>query len=284
MREREPSRTALGAAAHRAIHQVADQGRVFSDPLAIPILGEHAEAISRMTDPQAADRRLRLFIAARSRVAEDALKAGVETRGVRQLVVFGAGLDTFAYRNPFADLQVFEVDHPATQAWKRRRLAEVGIAIPPSLTFAPVDFETQDAPAALRAAGVDPHRRTFFMWLGVIPYLTRPAVLASLAMMAGFPGGAEVVFDYSDPPATLPFAARVARLARAASVAAVGEPFLTNFDPPDLHAELKALGFRHIDDLGPRALMATYYRPGVEAANPDRGGHVLLAATSWPGA
>jgi len=283
MRQREPSRTAFAAAAHRAAHQVLERGRIFADPMAGPILGPVAQAAAVATSADPSTRGMRLFIAARSQVAETALKAGVETRGVTQLVVLGAGLDTFAYRNPFgAELRVFEVDHPETQAWKRRRLAEARIAIPPALAFAPVDFERDELLAALEAAGFDPARRSFFTWLGVVPYLTREAIAATLALIGGLPGGGEVVFDYSDPVATLSDEARASHTQRAQRVAALGEPFLTYFDPADLHAELAQSGFERIDDLGPRALVERHIRPGapVDPARPDRGGHVIFAATA----
>jgi len=128
MQTGQPSRTALSAAAHRATHQVVEGGRIFADPLALRILGPDAEAIVAQMAAQPQRRGMRLFIAARTRFAEDAL-AEAAARGVRQLVVLGAGLDTFAYRNPFeaAGLKVFEVDHAATQAWKRHRLADAGM-------------------------------------------------------------------------------------------------------------------------------------------------------------
>src|ERR1035437_3638091 len=139
----EPSRTARAAAFHRAAHQVLEHGRIFADPLALPILGEDAETVARKAEQRPSGRRMRIFIAVRTRFAEDALAAAVE-RGVRQLVVLGAGLDTYAYRGALRDrLRVFEVDHPATQAWKRQRLAEAAIPLPDNLTFAPVDFERQ---------------------------------------------------------------------------------------------------------------------------------------------
>jgi methyltransferase (TIGR00027 family) len=184
MDEQAPSRTAFGAAAHRAAHQVLDQGAVFGDPLALAILGPEADAVVREAEADPTRRGLRLFIAARSHVAETALASAVLDRGVRQLVILGAGLDTFAYRNPFREtLRVFEVDHPATQAWKRRRLAEASIPVPPSLTFAPVDFEREDLLARLCAHGFEPGRPSFFTWLGVVPYLTSQAVVATLAMI-----------------------------------------------------------------------------------------------------
>lgn len=280
MLEQQPSRTALAAAAHRAAHQLLEEGRIFADPLALPVLGLDPETVAREAEAQPERRGMRLFIAARTKIAETALKAGVETRGVAQLVVLGAGLDTFAYRNPFGDrLAVFEVDHPATQAWKRRRLAEAGIAPPVGLTFAPVDFEQQGLRDGLSAAGFDPTRRSFFTWLGVVPYLSEAAVVATLTAIAGLPGGGEVVFDYADPPESLSPEHRAAHQRRADRVAELGEPWLSYFEPPQLHARLRELGFGAVDDLGLRDLAQRYF--GVDPARqlPERGGHVLYAAT-----
>ena len=126
MQSGKPSRTALAAARHRAAHQLLEYGRIFADPLALRILGEDADAIAREAAENPSARRMRIFIAARTRFAEDALAAAVE-RGVRQLVVLGAGLDTYAWRGGMRErVRIFEVDHPATQAWKRQRLAEAG--------------------------------------------------------------------------------------------------------------------------------------------------------------
>ena len=137
MQKGKPSRTAWAAAAHRAAHQVLEDGRIFADPLALRIMGDAADAAVRDAEDNPSRRGMRIFIAIRTRFAEDALTAAVE-KGVRQLVVLGAGLDTFAYRSPFGDrLRIFEVDHPATQAWKRECLAEAAIPIPHWLTFAP---------------------------------------------------------------------------------------------------------------------------------------------------
>ena len=282
MHEKEPSRTAQAAAAHRAAHQLLEDGRIFADPLAVPILGADADAVAEMARAHPQMRGMRIFIAMRSNVAEAALKAGVEDRGVRQLVVLGAGLDTFAYRNPFGDrLKVFEVDHPATQAWKRRRLTDVGVPLPGSLVFVPVDFERDRLLDRLVAEGFDPTQRTFFTWLGVVPYLTKPAISSTLTLIGGLEGGAEVVFDYADPPHTLAPEAQAAHQQRAARVAALGEPFLSYLEPPALHSELKALGFDRIEDLGPQGLLARHFPSAPPAANPnaDRGGHVIFAAT-----
>ncbi len=188
MRAGKPSRMARGAAAYRAVHQRVDGGVIFRDPYAVRIL----DADTLLTlDQMAADpslRPMRLFIAARSRFSEDALGASV-ARGVRQVVVLGAGLDTFSLRNPYEGqgVRVFEVDFPATQAWKREQLARASLAVPSSLTFAPVDFERQSLSHGLAQAGFRADRPAFFQWLGVVPYLTREAISQTLDFVAGIP-------------------------------------------------------------------------------------------------
>jgi methyltransferase (TIGR00027 family) len=277
MQTGQPSRTALGAAALRAAHQVLDGAAIFTDPLALRILGGDAEAMLRdATD--VSRQRLRRFIAIRTRFAEDALALAVRG-GVRQLVVLGAGLDTYAYRTPPSDhLRIFEVDHPATQAWKRARLAEAAIALPATLRFVPVDFERETLAQGLSAAGLDPAQQTFFTWLGVVPYLTEQAVLATLGFIAGLPGGAHVVFDYVNPTASIvEEGARAAHEALAARVASIGETLRCHFDTDQLGARLAELGFRDVEDLGPVEIAARFF-PGRQTSS-GGGAHVLRAAT-----
>jgi methyltransferase (TIGR00027 family) len=221
---------------------------------------------------------MRIFIAVRTRFAEDALAAAVE-RGVRQVVVLGAGLDTNAYRNTLRDrLRIFEVDHPATQAWKRQRLVEAAIPIPSSLTFAPIDFEHQTLAEGLATAGFDSAQQTFFTWLGVVPYLTGEAVWSTLGFIASLPHSAHVVFDYSDPPAAMSAERRINHERRATRVAELGEAWLNYFEADDLHAKLRALGFSEIEDLGPPQIAARYF-PNRASTLPDKGGHILGATT-----
>jgi len=271
-----PSRTALAAATHRAAHQVLEKGCIFNDPLALRILGEDAETVAREAEEQPSRRRMRIFIAARTRFAEDALAAAVE-QGVRQVVVLGAGLDTYAYRCTLRDrLRIFEVDDPATQDWKRQRLKEAAIPIPSLLTFAPVDFERQTLAEGLTVAGFDPSQQTFFTWLGVVPYLTEKAVWSTLSFLANLPNGAQIVFDYSDPPDSLSGEARVSHEMRAMRVAQLGEAWLNYFEAEELRAKLMALGFCAVEDLGPSQIAARYF-PNRFNSLPDRGGHILRA-------
>jgi methyltransferase (TIGR00027 family) len=275
MQAGEPSRTAWAAAVHRAAHQVLEQGRIFQDPLALPILGESA---ARLVEERASDRRMRFFIAVRTRFAEDSLAAACE-RGVSQLVVLGAGLDTYAYRGAMRDrLHIWEVDHPATQAWKRQRLAEAGIPVPSNLTFTPVDFERETLADGLAAAGFDSRWKSFFTWLGVVPYLTEAAIRSTLAFIASLPAAAQVVFDYADPPESLSEELRAAHELRAARVAAAGEAFRSFFDADTMRGKLMDLGFRDVEDLGPRQI-AERYLPSRAASVPEKGGHVVRA--SW---
>ena len=236
------------------------------------------QVIAREADLDTASRRMRLFLAVRARFAEDTLAAAVE-QGVSQLVIVGAGLDTFAYRCPFGErLRIFEVDHPATQAWKRERLAQAAIPVPASLTFAPIDFEHDTLSDGLVAAGFDAERRTFFTWLGVVPYLSKDAVWSTLGLIAGLRNGAHVVFDYGDPPESLSPNARALHDRRAARVQANGESWVTYFEPSELHTQLASLGFSEVEDLGPPEIFARYFGGDASSA-PRRGGHILHAAT-----
>lgn len=280
--EREPSRTAFAAATYRAAHQLLEAGRVFRDPLAVPILGGDADHILENPEVHQAQRGIRFFVTARARLAEDELARGVERRRVGQVVVLGAGLDTFGYRHQHGDrVSVFEVDHPATQAWKHRRLREAGISVPNALTYVPVDFERENLSEQLARAGLDPAVRTFFMWLGVVPYLTLQAITSTLSYIASHPGGAEVVFDYGEPRDAVDPALREQYEQRAARVAAAGEPFLSFFNPIELQNLLAGLGFARIVDFDlPAILKQLFGERAARAPVARSGGHVLYAATA----
>jgi methyltransferase (TIGR00027 family) len=259
--EGRPSATAQSVAVRRAAHQLLDQPPVFEDPLALAAIGaEAAGALRHDLDQQQNpwSRAMRAFMAARSRYAEDRLAAGYE-QGVRQYVVLGAGLDTFALRNPYTDLLVFEVDHPSTQAWKRARLQDAGIALADGLTFAPVDFASQQLADGLAAAGFDPGRPAHVSWLGVAMYLEPEAVMRTLAFVAALPAPSEVVFDFMIPPELMSPPSRLAAEALARRVADLGEPFRSAFAPDDLIGRLHGLGFSEAETLGAAELNRLYF-------------------------
>jgi methyltransferase (TIGR00027 family) len=273
MLQAQPSRTAQRVALRRATHQIVDDPLVFHDPLAVAIAGESESPPSAQ---EIYSRSLRAFIAVRSRYAEDQLARAVE-RGVRQYVVLGAGLDTFAYRNPFQStgLHVFEVDHPATQAWKREQLRSAGIAVPQDLTFAAVDFERQSLADGLLQAGFDQQQPAFFSWLGVTPYLSRAAFDATMHFIASLPATSGVVFDYALERSLLNPQQQLALDALSARVARAGEPFQLFFDPAQLHSDLARWGFSSIEDLGCDQINARYFAGRADGLAVTGGGHLL---------
>jgi len=281
MRQDRPSLTAHRVALSRAAHQLFDDPRVLDDPIALRILGErtaHEIQGRRKRFAGKFARHLRAFLVARSRVAEDALAQAVG-RGLHQYVILGAGLDTFAYRNPYSDtvLRVFEVDHPATQAWKRRLLTAAGISIPGSLSFVPIDFETQTLAAELRHAGFSPDEPAFFSWLGVSMYLTREAIVDTLRFVASLPRGSGIVFDYAVASESLGFLRRMIAGALLRRVASVGEPWKTFFEPRQLAKELTALGFEHIEDFGAAELNARFFAGRSDQLSVAGLGHLMTA-------
>ena len=249
----------------RAEHQLLDHPRVLDDPLALRIIGKDSDSIMQaellQSESSPLSPCLRATTVVRSRYVEDKLAIGIR-RGILQYVILGAGLDTFAYRNPYPKglLHVFEVDHPMTQAWKRDRLQEVGITPPSDLTFAPVDFETQTLMEGLREAGYDQTKCTFFSMLGVTPYLTIESVMTTLRLIAVAPEGSEIVFDYLISPSLLTSDQRSFFEAFAHKVASAGEPWQTSFDPGLLKRDLRVMGFGYVEDKGPEEINEIYFK------------------------
>jgi methyltransferase (TIGR00027 family) len=279
MQEGEFSRTAYRVAIRRAAHQLLDQPKVLDDPLALRIIGSEAaqELQSNPKEHHAFSRAFRAFMAARSRYAEDELALAVG-HGVGQYVVLGAGLDTFAYRNPHPGLRVFEVDHPATQLWKREQLRATGISVPTTITFVPIDFEKQTLKAGLEHSGLDLNSAAFFSWLGVTPYLTREACMTTLKFIAGMPTGSGVVFDFAVDPALLNPGQRQALAALSKRVAAAGEPFQLFFDPEKLQDELESLGFHSTEFLQGKQINARYFKDRTDGLLVRGGlGHLMAA-------
>ena len=280
MKEGQGSRTADRVAERRAAHQVRDRPLVLDDPIALRVIRPEVAHELRTNPPVREVTKLgpylRAFFVMRSRFAEDALAAAVAD-GVRQYVVLGAGFDTFAYRNPFPELRVFEVDHPATQATKRQRLAHGGIEIPSSLTFVPIDFTTTKLDDALRGAGFDETKPAFFSWLGVVPYLERPAIDATFRFIASLPAKTALVFDYAVPPESLSWTSRLIVNEMAKRVAALGEPWKTYFDPASLLADLRRAGFTSAEDFGSEALNRRYFAGRTDKLKLGGAGHMAMA-------
>lgn len=283
MQDEKPSATAWRVALGRAAHQFFDTPKIFDDPLALRIVGAYRQGRtpeSFFHDRYKPTRRstfVRALLVVRSRVAEEELAAAV-ARGVRQYVLLGAGLDTFAYRNPHQGVRVFEVDHPATQAWKRNILRRAAIPEPGSLTFVPVHFERQTAMDALVAAGFDRTAPAFFAWLGVTMYLQEDAVYSMLRDIAAMPAGTGVIFDYAVSKQEMSLFSRLAVGIVNRRLKQIGEPWVTFLAPDTLTANLKSLGFQDVRDFGARELNARFFSGRTDGLRISPVGRLMIAS------
>jgi len=244
--------TAEGTALMRAVHLAIDgDPKIFADPLAASFLGPEL-ATALKTTPQMfqtpALRSLRAVFVVRHRYAEDELAKAL-ARGVSQYVILGAGLDSFAYRRPDLrqTLHVYEVDHPATQQWKRQRLTDLGIAIPDNLTFIPIDFEVQTLAEGLAASTFRHDEPAFFSWLGVTQYLTANAVFSTLQDVASSTApGSAIVFQIILPLSTLSAEDQAVVAVASQHAAQQGEPWRSFFEPQALETQLRVMGFTEV--------------------------------------
>ncbi|BCU81654.1 putative S-adenosyl-L-methionine-dependent methyltransferase YktD [Polycladomyces abyssicola] len=284
MEENQVSLTALISAYARAYHAMYDSPKIFNDFLAYHLftdeeftnMGRNLAGALKFFDPERAascpDQETALawvmrtqstpITLSRARYTEDSLETAVK-QGVQQYVILGAGMDTFAFRRPemLRQLQVFEVDHPATQALKRHRLSRLGWEYPAQLHFVPVDFTKESLVTALKRSSYDQHTLSFFSWLGVTYYLTRDVVFDTLRSLTDIaPVGSTIIFDYLDTDAFVPerAAKRVQRMQEI--VRRAGEPMKTGFDPSTLAADLASIGLHLHENLGPSDIEARYFQ------------------------
>jgi methyltransferase (TIGR00027 family) len=275
MEEGRPSFTAIGSAMVRAKHlHWDDPPKIFEDSFALRLSGLTDEkalrerldaalvefaAIGGRDIGKAAFSSVCGEIVLRSRYVEDELDQATR-RGVDQYVILGAGLDSFAYRRPdLAEaLRVFEVDHAATQAWKRTRLQELSLATAPNLVFVPVDFERDSLVESLFHFGYRTGAAGFFSWLAVTQYLTREAIFHILRMVASMAPGTEIIFEYYLSPVLLEDEDRQILMLYGDRTAAQGEPHHTYFEPTELTEQVRKLGFSKVWDFGPEEADAQY--------------------------
>lgn len=282
MRQSCPSLTAKKVAMMRAAHQFFDNPIVFKDPIASSLVG--VQAISyilskKRTFKTKLHSNLRAIVVARSSFAEAELLAAIKN-GISQYVILGAGLDTFAYRNPgnTARLHVFEVDYPASQNWKRQQLKKAGIRIPDSLSFVPMDFEKQSLADQLKTAGFKTDEATFFSWLGVTMYLTYDTMVETMKFIASFtPSGSKVVFDYVIPPSSQNYLRRLIFYLLSKKVERAGEPWKSFYDPASLVKSLKAMGFSKAENIGPDKINALFFKNRADNLLVGNFGHLMKA-------
>jgi methyltransferase (TIGR00027 family) len=280
----EPSRTAKMAALARGQHrQLHRPPWVFDDPYAIPLIGPGWEELDAALDrvfPQPVKRAAIAFVVARSRYTEQRLEDGLFT----QYVILGAGLDSFAWRRPDAltRLTVYEIDHPATQAWKQQRAEVVALPRSDRHAFAPIDFETQTLREGLQAAGFNWAAPTLFAWLGVAPYLTADAITATLQTIATAGPGSELVLTYatSGPPAD-DTSRRFIDLLRGVAEQS-GEPIVTFWSPDEAEQMITGCDLEVADHPDAAVLVARYFAERDDGLRPQTVERLLTAAVPTP--
>ncbi len=300
METNQASLTAQLTAFTRAYHATNDEPKVFDDFLARKFFTDeqwqelcaNVAALLAFVDPERATScpdqaaalawvvpNMMCSTLSRSRYAEECLESAV-ANGASQYVILGAGLDTFAFRRPelLAHLQVFEVDHPATQAQKQQQLREMGWEVPSQLHMVPTDFTEGSLASALHAAGYNLHKRTFFSCLGVILYLPRPAVFSTLQTIAAIaPAGSAIVFDYLDADAFAPGKTGKRTMMTRQIVQNVGEPWQTGLDPATLGEQLSGLGLVLVENLSPADIEEKYFRDRTDEYHATEHTHYALA-------
>jgi methyltransferase (TIGR00027 family) len=273
---RGPSRTAVLTAVARDLYRQEPPPLIFDDALAMGLAGPEGPLLGRRLRRDLPASHLLAFsrwVCIRSRFAEDLVEQAV-ARGVEQYVILGAGLDSFAYLRGdlLSRLRVFEVDHPASQSWKRDRLGELGVEIPDNLVFAPVDFEHQTLQHGLKGAGFEFSRSAVFTWIGVTMYLTLAAITATLATIAQCLPGTRVALTYNQPHHALDSFAVAVTSTFAGIASDMGEPFVTLFLPAEIEDLLRRQGFGDIVHFGSGEARAAYFdgRAEVDIAGAQR--------------
>jgi methyltransferase (TIGR00027 family) len=278
----EPDGTAVRVALWRALHVQADPPpHVLEDELGLRLAAPEPGWQDR-PDMSPFTRSFRASIVARGRFIEDLVEERA-ARGVGQYVILGAGLDTFAQRRPelAGRVRVFEVDRPGPQAWKRGRLVELGLGVPPSLRLVPVDFEAGDGWwERLVAAGFEPGRPAVVASTGVSMYLTVEAIRATLRQVAALAPGSILAMSFLLPlelaePEDRPGLERAAEGARRS-----GTPFISFFTPAEMLALAREAGFKEVEHVSADALAARYFAGRADGLRPPRNSEELLVATT----
>jgi methyltransferase (TIGR00027 family) len=273
--ETKASQTALVTALMRAIHTRLDHPKHIDDPWGDRLVLDSERAAL------GAETRLRSspaygMVILRSRYTEEALAAAV-TRGVRQYVILGAGMDSFALRQPaFAEgVDIIEVDHPASQAFKRERLRACDVPVPPRVHFVPADLSCEPLATVLARSPYRSAEPAFFSWLGVAVYLTRDANLATLRGIAACAAaGSELVFTYVDQRELDAGSEPIRSVGSRA--AAIGEPYRSGFDPSRLGEDLRQVGLGLVEDFSGEALWRRYCAEDEDALR-SPGVHIARA-------
>jgi methyltransferase (TIGR00027 family) len=285
MGELHASRTAISVAVLRAAHQLLDgEPKVLADPVAVGLVQEASEAALRAEADRLqrpCERRARADKVLRSRYAEDRFEEAAR-RGVTQCVVLGAGLDTFAYRQPpwARRFTIVEIDHPASQQFKMASLKSAGIAVPTNVRFLPVDFATDDLCDKLAGGPLDTAKPIVVSWLGVTQYLAREAIATTLGVLGSWPGGCEVTLTYViDDWTDLEAEQRQTMEGSQTRAAEKGEPWLSKFSLNSMVDMLSAAGFSLVDPLTIEEAEKRYFYGRTDDLMPTGGIGIVSAKT-----
>ena len=298
MKENQASFSAMMTAYIRAYHSMHATPKIFDDFLAYRLIPQEVRELIEqgLKDKQSNDpERTASFsdqiityaslmkttnVLSRARYTEDALERAV-MQGVKQYVILGAGMDTFAFRRPelMEQLEVFEVDHPATQNFKLLRLAELGWEHPAQLHFIPIDFTKENLATALtRSSSYDPNVKSFFSWLGVTMYLTREDVFSTLHSITDIaPKGSAIVFDYFDTDAFIHGKSSPKMQKKQEVFQKLGEKMITGFNPLTLAEDIESLGLRLCENLGPNDIEKCYFQGRTDGYRAPEHGHFAYA-------
>jgi methyltransferase (TIGR00027 family) len=278
-----PEGTAVRVALWRAMHvQVDPPPHVLDDEIGLRLAAPDEGWRSRPDMDPRGTSQFRASIVARARFIED-LVAEAAGHGVDQYVLLGAGLDTFAQRRPdiASGLQVFEIDRPGPQAWKQRRLVELGFGIPAWLRFVPVDFEADDAWwDGLQAAGFDAGRPALVASTGVSMYLTREANATTLRQVASLAPGSTLAMSFLLPIELAPSDVRTGFAQAAKGARASGTPFISFFTPAEMMTLARGAGFRDVRHVSAATLTERYFSGRTDGLRPPNNSEELLVAAT----
>ena len=278
-----PDSTAARVAMWRALHAEADAPpHVLEDTIGLELLAPDANWRERGDMNPQFTRPFRASIVARARFIEDLVTEALD-RDVAQYVILGAGLDSFAQRRPeiAARLNIFEVDPPGPQAWKRRRLIELGYGVPERLHFVPVDFEAGESwREKLVQNGFDESRPAIVVSTGVSMYLTKEANAATLREVAGFASGSTFAMTFLLPieladPDVRPGLEMAEKGARAS-----GTPFISFFTPAQIKALAHDAGFKDARHVSAEDLTQRYFANRTDGLRPPNNAEELLIANT----
>jgi methyltransferase (TIGR00027 family) len=305
MKDNQASFTAMMVAYMRAYHAMYDTPVIFDDYLADDLIPEEKKAIIEQhmieyylnlnKELNDSEHTISLSdqittsthfmqamnnVISRAQYTEETLEKAV-IQGIKQYVILGAGMDTFAFRRPemMKCLEVFEIDHPATQEFKLNRLEELGWEHPEKLHFIPIDFTKESLVTALTSSSsYDPKVKTFFNWLGVTYFLTRDEVFTTLRSITEIaPAGSIIVFDYLDIDAFIPEKSSPQMQKSLEYLRKIGEPMITGFNPLTLGEELASLGFRLHENLSPVNIEERYFQGRTDGYHAYEHGHFACA-------